>query len=85
VKLGCKGYAQHQQRRNDEDDNRSITLYRGVHGKHPDLHNAVNGMAVPRGLDFGHNNPIEHNRGDNNSIFTSWTTTKSMARYFHQR
>lgn len=41
-------------------------------------------MAVPRGLD-GHNNAAQHNRGDNNSIFTSWTRSKNVARKFGRR
>ena len=36
-------------------------------------------MAFPRG---GHDLPDVHNAGDTNSIFTSWTTDKSVAEHF---
>jgi RHS repeat-associated protein len=64
---------------------KTVTLYRGVHGKHPDLPNAVNGMAVPRGLDGGHDDANKHNEGNNSSIYTSWTTDKQVARLFAGR
>jgi hypothetical protein len=53
-----------------------VTVYRGVHAKHPQLENALRGRADPRG---GHSNPWLHNQGDNHSIFTSWTTNRSKA------
>lgn len=56
-----------------------ITVYRGVHGKHPDLPNALLGKAVPRG---GHSDPVLHNSGDNASVYTSWTTDIETAKRF---
>ena len=56
-----------------------VTIYRGVHGAHPDLPNARLGKAVPKG---GHSNPVLHNAWDNESVFTSWTTDEGIAREF---
>jgi len=53
-----------------------VTVYRGVHSQHPDLPNAYAGKANPRG---GHSDPLLHNRGYNDSIFTSWTTDYGTA------
>ncbi len=53
-----------------------VDVYRGVHGGHPDLPNAYNGQANPRG---GHSDPARHNDFDNESIFTSWTTDRNVA------
>ncbi len=58
-----------------------ITLYRGVHSRHPDLLNAKMGMAVPRNLESGHSDPELHNAGGNESIFTSWTWARTVANY----
>ncbi|MFJ3229369.1 hypothetical protein ACIPJS_39630, partial [Streptomyces sp. NPDC086783] len=52
-------------------------LYRGVHHNHPDMPNALKGIAQPWG---GHNDPIEHQRGNNRSNHTSWTTDPYVAR-----
>ena len=60
----------------------TILLYRGVHSGHPDYHNAVLGMAAPRGFLDGHSDPVLHNLYDNNSIFTSWTIQRSTAKAF---
>jgi hypothetical protein len=65
-----------------DDEDEMITLYRGVYANHPGYHDAENGMAVPWGLEGGHNNPARHNAGDNYSIFTSWTRTKKIAKAF---
>jgi hypothetical protein len=54
----------------------TVEVYRGVHADHPDLPNAYNGQANPIG---GHSNPTLHNQGDNNSIFTSWSTDRNIA------
>ncbi|WP_353145115.1 RHS repeat-associated core domain-containing protein [Chryseobacterium sp.] len=59
-----------------------ITLFRGVHGKHPDLINAYMGSAIPWG---GPATALQHNRGDNYSMFTSWTTSIEMANYSASR
>jgi len=53
-----------------------IELYRRVHADHPDYPNAMMGIATPWG---GHSDPKKHNEGFNQSIFTSWTISKSVA------
>lgn len=67
---------------NTKVENNLIVLFRGVHALHPDIQNAKLGIATPIG---GHDNPIRHNAGDNNSIFTSWTTNIWVANSFAQR
>jgi RHS repeat-associated protein len=72
--------------KNDEDDDR-ITLYRGVsqsEGLYYD--DAKKGIATPKGYRSGnpHKDPKTHSDGDNFSIFTSWTTEKTVARRFSQ-
>jgi RHS repeat-associated protein len=52
------------------------TVYRGVHGNHPQFQNAIKGKASPRG---GHADAALHNAGDNRSVFTSWSTDYSTA------
>jgi hypothetical protein len=54
----------------------TVTVYRGVHGSHPDVEAAYRGEANPMG---GHSNPLAHNQGDNQSIFTSWSTDRNAA------
>jgi hypothetical protein len=66
----------------DLKDEGLITLYRGVYNGHPDYGNALKGMAVPRG---GSATPTEHNEGDNNSIYTSWSIYESVADKFGGR
>jgi RHS repeat-associated protein len=61
---------------NPED---TLTIYRGVHSKHPDFNNALEGKAVPWG---GHRDVIAHNEGNNRSDFTSWSTSFQQARVF---
>src|SRR5690606_16580452 len=51
----------------------TIAVWRGVPEGHPGFDNALNGIAVPRGWPGGHANPVAHNAGDTNSIYTSWT------------
>ena len=59
-------------------------LYRGVAGPRVNAEdwererftNALRGMAIPRG---GPATPEEHNDGDTDSIYTSWTTDISVA------
>jgi hypothetical protein len=60
-------------------DEPGLRLYRGVHFGHPDYGNALNGRAVPWGLNGGHSNPEAHTGGNNKSIFTSWSLTKAEA------
>jgi len=55
------------------------TLFRGVSADHPDKKAALQGEANPMG---GHSDPILHNRGDNESIFTSWSTDREVAQRF---
>jgi hypothetical protein len=58
------------------------TLWRGVKRTSPAYDQATKGVAKPRG---GHSDPYEHNAiGDTESIFTSWTTQKMMARVHAQ-
>ncbi|WP_228450438.1 hypothetical protein, partial [Chryseobacterium rhizosphaerae] len=59
-----------------------LTLFRGVHGKHPDLANAYRGMAIPWG---GPRTAEEHNFGLNNSMYTSWSTNIHVANYSASR
>jgi hypothetical protein len=60
----------------------TVTLYRGVNESHPGFENATNGTAVPRG---GNATPDEHNAGNTNSDFTSWTTNPDVATNFALR
>ena len=53
-----------------------ITLWRGVSKDHPSFQEAEQGIAKPRG---GHDDPITHNLGNTQSIFTSWTREKEIA------
>ena len=59
-----------------------LVLYRGVYVGHPDYQNALKGIAVPRG---GNATPEEHNNGDNNSIYTSWSFWPQVADKFGGR
>ena len=52
------------------------TVYRGVHGNHPQFQNAINGKASPWG---GHADAALHNAGNNQSVFTSWSTDYKTA------
>ncbi len=56
-----------------------VTLFRGVHPNHPDYDNAKIGVATPQG---GSATPAQHNRGNNASVYTSWTYNPFMANYF---
>ena len=64
------------------DQNGDVTLYRGVNPSNPNFKYALDGWAVPLGLDGGHNDPARHNGGDTHSIFTSWTFRPSVALKF---
>ncbi|WP_449387128.1 hypothetical protein [Chryseobacterium lineare] len=66
----------------DSEPEEMITLYRGVHGKHPDLANAYMGIVIPWG---GSATALQHNRGDNNSMFTSWSTSIDVANFSASR
>lgn len=62
-----------------------ITLYRGVSQSAGVYYAAaMKGIAVPKGLSFmySHSNPDDHTSGDNYSIWTSWSSDKSVANYF---
>lgn len=72
----------------EEDGEDEIELYRGVRSGGPDeteawvwerFSNASQGMAIPRG---GPATPKEHNEGNTNSIFTSWTANEGIAEKF---
>jgi hypothetical protein len=67
------------------DNNGDITLYRGVDPSNPNFKWALKGLAVPLGLEGGHNDPARHNGGDTYSIYTSWTTRPSVAVKFAGR
>jgi hypothetical protein len=54
-------------------------LYRGVATDHPGYQDALNGNSIPRGGDAS---ALEHNLGDTNSPFTSWTTDAEVAKEF---
>ncbi|HEY3402416.1 MAG TPA: RHS repeat-associated core domain-containing protein [Ohtaekwangia sp.] len=63
--------------RSDESE-KKVTLYRGVHVGHPDYANALRGMAVPFG---GTATDEMHNGGNFESVFTSWSMSKSVANW----
>jgi hypothetical protein len=50
-----------------------------VASDHPAYQDALNGNATPRGGDAS---ALEHNLGDTNSPFTSWTTDPEIAQDF---
>jgi hypothetical protein len=54
-------------------------LYRGVAETHPGYENALEGIAEPRG---GPASALEHNLGNTDSPFTSWTTDPEIAQQF---
>lgn len=53
-----------------------IRCYRGVAEGHVHYHEALRGIARPRG---GQSTPALHNQGFTNSDFTSWTTDYQVA------
>jgi RHS repeat-associated protein len=55
---------------------RTVLLHRGVPEGHPGYEAATLGNAYPRG---GNATALEHNMGDTQSQFTSWTRTWSVA------
>jgi hypothetical protein len=63
-------------------ENSGITLYRGVNESHPGFDDASNGIAIPRG---GAATPAEHNEGNTQSPYTSWTTDPDVATNFALR
>ncbi|TGD56537.1 DUF6443 domain-containing protein [Flavobacterium humi] len=60
----------------------TTTLYRGVNTTSPAFENATQGTAVPRG---GTATAAEHNAGNTNSEFTSWSTNPEVAKNFALR
>ena len=54
----------------------AVTVYRGVASDHPGYSDALNGNATPRG---GPSTPAQHNLGETDSPYTSWTTNKATA------
>ena len=54
-----------------------IRGYRGIARNNLHYQDAVNGIARPKG---GTATPDDHNDGDTNSIFTSWTTNWQVAK-----
>ncbi len=55
-----------------------ITLYRGVHYKHPRLRDARQGMAIPRG---GSDDPELHSGGNSFTNYTSWSLSRGVAQW----
>jgi len=53
-----------------------VRCYRGVAMTNPQYQDALHGIAKPRG---GPATPAEHNDGDTQSEFTSWTTDWHVA------
>lgn len=53
-----------------------LPLYRGISERHIYFNYAELGISKPFG---GHNDPLRHRNGNNNSIFTSWTTDFNVA------
>lgn len=60
----------------------SMTLYRGVNSTSPAYENATQGVAIPKG---GTATAVEHNLGNTNSNFTSWTTNPEVAKNYALR
>jgi RHS repeat-associated protein len=60
----------------------SVTLYRGVTSTHPGFADATEGTAYPRG---GDGTVFDHNLGDTETEFTSWTSDPGTARAFATR
>lgn len=58
------------------------TLYRGVNSTSPAYENATQGTAIPKG---GNATAVEHNGGNTNSPFTSWTTNPEVAKNYALR
>ena len=57
----------------------TVTLRRGVTQGHPGYKDATNGVARPRG---GTATPSQHNRGNTQSEYTSWTTDREVSAGF---
>jgi hypothetical protein len=65
-----------------DEPQQTITLYRGIHSQHPDLANAYLGIAIPWG---GPATAYQHNMGDNNSMYTSWSKSIDVANWCASR
>jgi RHS repeat-associated protein len=69
-------------------DDSGVELYRGVSSDYRtkvkrDMYNyAKFGTAIPLGNEGGHDDPDRHAQGNNESIYTSWTTNRSTAEKF---
>jgi len=59
---------------NTNDD--TIILYRGVSGNHVKFKEALKGIVRPKG---GDKTASQHNRGETDSIYTSWSTERWVA------
>ncbi|MDQ0066051.1 RHS repeat-associated protein [Chryseobacterium lathyri] len=66
----------------DDRPEQTITLFRGVHAEHPELDNAYLGTAIPWG---GSATAYQHNMGDNNSVYTSWSKSIDVANWTASR
>lgn len=60
----------------------TTTVFRGVNQSHAGYNNATKGIVSPRG---GTASAAEHNSGNTNSQFTSWTTDPEVAKNFALR
>jgi hypothetical protein len=60
----------------------TMTLHRGVNESSPAFANATNGVVVPRG---GTATAAEHNAGNTQSLFTSWTPNVEVAQNYALR
>ncbi|MDH6251251.1 RHS repeat-associated protein [Chryseobacterium sp. H1D6B] len=58
------------------------TLYRGVNEGHAGYSEALQGKATPKG---GKATPAEHNAGNTDSKYTSWTKNKEVAKNYSLR
>jgi RHS repeat-associated protein len=65
-------------RPDDNDGDDYVTLYRGVHKKHPGFNEAKRGVATPYG---GSDDVDAHNGGNFFTNFTSWSYSKGVAQY----
>lgn len=65
-----------------EAEGSTQTLYRGVNSTSPAYENATQGTAVPKG---GTATAAEHNMGNTNSNYTSWTTNPEVAKNYALR
>jgi len=59
-----------------------LTIYRGVHGKHPRIADARAGRVVPWKTGTSAWDSARHTAGDSSTGFTAWTTDLGVAKRF---